>query len=350
MIMVFSDVSSEYFHNITFNDKNSFSDFKLTISPESDIPIAQPKIISESVPFADGSYDFSMMDGKLHYDNLTWNYVLNIIGDNVEELIEKQSEVVNWLYAGYNVELHDSNYTDWKFIGAKCTSIKSQIEKRGLLFIDKITATITAYPKRQKNGTVVMTVAEFTPAANTSEYVWFYAGDKLCYNSIGSTDIFDIKNISADKKIITATINVTNWNKGVVKIQVPSFIEQVLARIDGNILTPSITLDSQYYYVVGSGHHVLSLTFTAYSQVSISDVMAQYVTAVGFPTSFIANTPPNPNNMMISSVDSLPQVNINGVVADTNNIELSDDITVMEISGAKNDRLRLIYDDVEYML
>lgn len=329
---------------LTINDRNTWDDFGALLNSR-DISPPEIQNITEEIPFVDGEIDFTYMDGKVHYKPRSLVYIFEFVEYPKTKLRNKVTAFENWIFSLGVCNIYDEDVDGWYYIARPISCKESESG-----FTCKVTVTFTAAPKRRKIGTIIMTVAEFTPAANTSEYVWFYAGDRLYYNSIGSTDIFDIKNISADKKIITATINVTNWDKGVAKIQVPSFIEQVLARIDGNILTPSITLDSQYYYIVGSGHHVLSLTFTAYSQVSISDVMAQYVTAVGFSTGFIANTPPNPNNMMISSVDSLPQVNINGVVADTNNIELSDDITVMEISGAKNDRLKLIYDDVEYML
>lgn len=334
---------------IEFNGKRSFTDMGITISPDSVIGSPAVRRVKVTVPYKDGEHDFSSLDGVLHYDDRTLKYIFNVRGISRSDLYKKSAEITAWISANGNGELYDDDFPDTYFLGVKLDSFDFEIQSRsgrhGLY-----TANFTASPKRRKKGSTIMTVAEFTPTANTSEYIWLYAGDKLYYNCLGDADVFDTKIISADKTSISATINVTDWDKGVVKIQVPSFIEQVLARIDGNILTPSITLDSQYYYVVGSGHHTLSLTFTAYSEVSISDSMAQYVTAVGFSAGLTTNTPPSPKNMMISAVESLPQVKINGAAIGINNIELSDDLTAMEISRAKGDKLRLVYDDTEDMI
>lgn len=329
---------------LTINDRNTWDDFGALLNSR-DISPPEIQNITEEIPFADGEIDFTYMDGKVHYKPRSLVYIFEFVEYPKTKLRNKVTAFENWIFSLGVCNIYDEDVDGWYYIARPISCKESESG-----FICKVTVTFTAAPKRRKIGTTIMTVAEFTPAANTSEYVWFYAGDKLYYNSIGSTDIFDTKIISSNKTSISATINVTNWDKGVAKIQVPSFIEQVSARVDGNILTPNITLDDQYYYVVGSGHHTLSLTLTAHLGVSISERMAQYVTAVGFTASFAANTPPSPNNLMILAVDSLPQVKINGVAADTNNIKLGEDITVMEISDAKSDRLRLIYDDTEYML
>lgn len=305
-----------------------------------------PRIVQESVPYRDGTYDFSTVGG-LHYDNRTLEYTINIIGSNDIEAAAKLSDVLAWLYSDGDGILSDDNLPGWYFREVRCTEVSYEFVGTARRAI-RLTAKLTAAPKQRKAGSTIMTVAEFIPTANTVEYIWLYAGDKLYYNSISSTDLFDTKIISSDKKSITTTINVTDWDKGAVKVQVPSFIEQVSARIDdNNILTPSLMLNSLYYYTVGAGHHVLSLTFTAYSGVSISDSMAQYVTAVGFSSSIAANTSPSLGNLKISPTDSLPKVSINGMTADIDNISLSDDLTSMEISKAKDDKLRLVYNDTE---
>lgn len=333
--------------NIAFNGKST-AELGITVA-SGNWGQPKPRIITESVPYRDGSYDFSATDGSVHYDNRTLKYVFNIIGSTAEAAAAKLSAVMEWLFSEGDGNLYDEYMPDWYFREVRCTGVSYEFIGQARRAI-RLTAELTAAPKRRKKGSTIMTVAEFTPKTSPSEYVWFYAGDKLYYNSIGSTDIFDTKIISSDKTSISATINITNWSRGVAKIQVPSFIEQVSARVDGNILTPSIILDSQYYYAVGSGWHVLALTFTAHSGTSISDSMAQYVTAVGFSAGLITNTPPSPKNLIISAVDSLPQVKINGATVNINNIELSDDLAAMEISRAKGDKLRLIYDDTEDMI
>lgn len=337
---------------IIFNGQHSLADHSLTIAPYPDTRIGtpQPRTLRETVAYMDGSYDFSAMSGGLIYDDRTLVYTFNLHGESREDLETMRGEILAWLTSAVAADLYDDDFPDRYFTNVTLTSLGDLefVSRNGRNA--KLCATFTAAPKRRKAGTVIMTVAEFAPASNVSEYVWLYAGDRLYYNSIGSTDIFDTKNITNSNKSITATVNVTNWDKGIAKIQVPSFIEQVSARIDGNILTPGIVLDSQYYYVVGSGWHVLALTFTARSGVSISDSMAQLVTAVGFSSGTAAKTPPAPDNLMISAADSLPQVTVNGSPADTDNISLNEELTVMKISNAKGDKLKLVYDDTEDMI
>lgn len=102
-----------------------------------------PRIISETVPYRDGDYDFSRADGVLHYNNRTMQYAFVVRGATPEETQDRLSEALSWLNSGG--EMRDEYLDGWVFDNARCTSADVEYLSEDRC-IAKITAAFTALP------------------------------------------------------------------------------------------------------------------------------------------------------------------------------------------------------------
>lgn len=125
---------------IVKDSQHSFKDFGLIIKSKK-INIAKKKKITETVPFMNGSYDFSELYGEQSYDDRNLEYTFNLeASDKVRLNIAKQ-KVVEWLSDGGRQIIKDDAFPDCYFI-AECVSIDDS-EKGNHT---EIKATFTADP------------------------------------------------------------------------------------------------------------------------------------------------------------------------------------------------------------
>lgn len=102
---------------IAINGKHSYRDFDLYIS-ESIIGLPKRKMITATVPYMNGYYDFSGICGKLYYTERELKYVFDITADNIEELEEIKNKVCNWLESADQSEIYDDSDPDYHFVGS----------------------------------------------------------------------------------------------------------------------------------------------------------------------------------------------------------------------------------------
>lgn len=107
----------EYAEGIRIEGKHSFIDFDLTIaSRKIDLP---PKTnIRKSIPFMNGYYDYSKINGAVCWKERQIQYTFDIIGETVELMDAKRTEVVNWLCNLHDVDIYDDTIPDYHFRGS----------------------------------------------------------------------------------------------------------------------------------------------------------------------------------------------------------------------------------------
>lgn len=125
---------------ITFNNIHSIKTFdlyvnKLDISPPSKIKVY------ESVPFMNGSYDFSYIYGDNSFGDRTLKYSFELIEDSKINLNIAKIKVENWLLACGQCKLFDDAIPGYYFL-AECTDISESDDGEYSL----IEVTFTAYP------------------------------------------------------------------------------------------------------------------------------------------------------------------------------------------------------------
>lgn len=128
------------FNGIYYKDKHSYKDYGLTIK-EKNISFPTKNKVKETVPYMNGSYDFSNLYGEQTYQERTLKYTFNLIARNKEELNIKKIKVVDWLLNSYKTQLKDDQMKGYYFL-AECEDIDLKESSR----FAEITATFVAYP------------------------------------------------------------------------------------------------------------------------------------------------------------------------------------------------------------
>lgn len=126
---------------IVKNGLHSYNDFGLWIKSKN---IGNPikNKITDTVPYQNGSYDFSNLYGEQTYSERKLEYVFEILESSKELMNIKKIEVLNWLSQDCGkVEFFDDAIENFYFL-AEC--IDTSIEEKGLILT--ITATFSAYP------------------------------------------------------------------------------------------------------------------------------------------------------------------------------------------------------------
>lgn len=103
------------------------------------------KSVRKTIPFMDGSYDFSAVYGRLYYDDRELTYAFDVVGDCPREVERRASELVEFLASIHESDIHDDDSPYYHFRGST-TSIESEWDESGLGV--SVTATMTVYPFR----------------------------------------------------------------------------------------------------------------------------------------------------------------------------------------------------------
>lgn len=126
---------------LQIGNKYSYDDFEASVK-ERVIGSPSKKTIKATVPFSNITYDFSKIDGELHWEERELKYILELDAMTPEELEEKKIAFNTWVMNVFEEKLHDPFIEDYHFI-ATFDSISfddSEIEKT------TITVIFSAYP------------------------------------------------------------------------------------------------------------------------------------------------------------------------------------------------------------
>lgn len=123
------------------DNRHSYDDFGIKILSRS-ISIPSKRKIKETVPFMNGSYDFSLLYGEQTYDEREITYQFRLPKKDKVELNMLKLKIVEWLYDGIKSKLYDDQFPGFYFL-AECTSIDYD---ESFYNYAQLTATFTAYP------------------------------------------------------------------------------------------------------------------------------------------------------------------------------------------------------------
>lgn len=94
------------------------------------IGVPKKRLVREEVPYRNGSYDFSDMDGQTYYEDRELQYTFGIIGSE-QEVLDKVSELSAWLYGIHNSDIWDTDIPYWHFHGS-CDEVKVTYDETGM--------------------------------------------------------------------------------------------------------------------------------------------------------------------------------------------------------------------------
>ena len=136
---------SGYFRSITYNNKNSVTDFDLYVA-EAQISPPKKREIKETIPYMSGSYDFSLLYGEDIYEERDIKYIFDIVSYDNIKLNNLKDSISDWLLSSNTLLLVDSNIIGYAF-KAKFISIDYNDDYD----YSKMTITGKAYPFKIKN-------------------------------------------------------------------------------------------------------------------------------------------------------------------------------------------------------
>lgn len=102
---------------ITINNKHSFRDFDLCISDKT-VNFPDKEVITDTVPFMSGYYDFSNVLGNLVFKERTLEYVFDLLSTDNKNLEEVKTDVASWLMLAHDVDIYDDELSDYHFHGS----------------------------------------------------------------------------------------------------------------------------------------------------------------------------------------------------------------------------------------
>lgn len=150
---------------IVIGDRASFDDFGASVAKRN-IKMPAKKVIKETVPFSNETYDFTAINGEVYWEERELEYVFEMIAPTPEKLFEMKSYFANWLMNIIKQELHDPLTPEYHFIATY--SDMSFEDDDGL---EKTVATVifAAYPYKIANYPKAF---EFDIPANDSVTAW----------------------------------------------------------------------------------------------------------------------------------------------------------------------------------
>lgn len=139
-----------YREGITINGKHSFADFGLNISSRK-IDLPPKKSVRKTIPYMSGFYDFTTLGGFVAFGERTIAYTFDVIGNTIEEMDRKRTEVVNWFCNMHDVDIFDDTIPEYHFHGSfESISQNEDGEK------SELTITFICYPFMIANEPIQM--------------------------------------------------------------------------------------------------------------------------------------------------------------------------------------------------
>lgn len=137
---------------IIYNGKNSLKDFDLYVASKN-IPVPERKVITETVPYMSGLWDFSYLDGVDQYEAITLVYDFDVIADSKRELNELKAAIIAWLHGKGEGKLYDTDIsTEFYYEVYQAQTAWNEDSLQGLLSV-----SFLCYPFRKAKKSVSMT-------------------------------------------------------------------------------------------------------------------------------------------------------------------------------------------------
>ena len=130
-------------YGITYNNKHSFNDLGLTVLNTRLIQAPSKAKVSQTIPFMNGSYDFSNLYGSTCYTDRVLEYEFLIKANDSAGLELKRMDIESWLLTlNEKTPLIDDNLKDFYYL-AEC--INTEFEEINN-HVGKLKAHFEAYP------------------------------------------------------------------------------------------------------------------------------------------------------------------------------------------------------------
>ena len=204
-------MSTVSFRQITFGSYSSFDDFGAYIGSEAEtdtkIERAKPRTLRETIPFMNGSYNFSMLGGKIIYDDRAIRYTFMVSGTSRPEVESKITELDNWLGDVTDTDLFDTDFPGWKFTNVSYNGMSAPQFYSNNETSAKVTAEFTAGPYMQTSTGELIDCATFIPS--NAQETYLYDIYETVTPAVMPRTCFWVKMVSAIGATFIATSSIT---------------------------------------------------------------------------------------------------------------------------------------------
>jgi len=196
-----------YYEGITISGMHSYYDFGLNIASRK-IDLPPKNSIRKTIPFMNGFYDFTKINGGICWGARPIAYTFDIVGSTVEEMDAKRTEVVNWLCNQHDVDIYDDTIPDYHFHGSYDSASQSEDGEKS-----ELTVTFTCYPFMIANepSTVMFNENDDAEIVNNGQPVKLKAAGKgtlTTKKGVFSLDAEEVSNtgliLNSGENIVTA--------------------------------------------------------------------------------------------------------------------------------------------------
>ncbi len=125
---------------ICIKNIHTFKDLGFMLAKRN-ISIPKPNRITEKVPYQNGEYDFSNLNGEITYQNRTLSYTFDIAEIDTKEMELQKRIILNWAANVINEEIYDDYIEGYHFVGSYNSSSWNEDFGQG-----EITIEFSVYP------------------------------------------------------------------------------------------------------------------------------------------------------------------------------------------------------------
>lgn len=134
-------------NGITIRGFHSCRDFGQCYATR-EVAAPEKRVVTETVPYRNGRYDFSDLLGEVFYDNRTITYTFDFIGDTAFDVQKQVDDLTSWLIETTNDEIYDDEMPYYHWYGS-CDTVDTTYDEEGIAA--QSVATFSVYPFRIAN-------------------------------------------------------------------------------------------------------------------------------------------------------------------------------------------------------
>lgn len=169
---------------ILINDLHSYHDFDICIKARN-ISLPEKKSIRETVPYANGYYDFSALNGAPAWGERVIQYVFDVIADNAEELERNVENILDWLCNIHDADIYDDAMPSQHWHGS-FNACNPSWDESGMAVELAVEFVVHPFKIANEPITVVMTAGEYLVTNHGMNVAPYVLSDAAAAIQIGS--------------------------------------------------------------------------------------------------------------------------------------------------------------------
>ncbi|MCD8188636.1 MAG: hypothetical protein LUD78_00165 [Clostridiales bacterium] len=102
---------------VSINGVHSYTDLGLMIR-EREITTPERQAVRATVPYMNGYYDFSSLNGGPYYGSRTLTYSFDLLADTPQEVEAIRNDVLSWAMTAQESKIYDDDDPNYYFVGS----------------------------------------------------------------------------------------------------------------------------------------------------------------------------------------------------------------------------------------